>query len=142
MEEKYEILWRLRKIQDKLISEEIEAWLNNEFLTLHSWILVGFLILPWIIWFKFADRTRLLETVLFGILVIIPTTILDYIGNYLSFWEYPTRLLPITPRAIAFDMVMVPVAYMLMYQYFKTWRTFIIALLCMAGMFAFIGEPI
>ncbi|WP_246941708.1 CBO0543 family protein [Bacillus pinisoli] len=142
MSEKFKSLWELREIQDLLIRKEIEAWFNNEFLTFYWWILVVFLIFPWVIWFKFADRTKFLETFLFGALVIIPTTLLDAIGNDLRFWSYPTQLMPITPRAIPFDMAMVPVAYMLMYQYFNTWKTFVVALVCMAGIYAFIGEPI
>lgn len=140
--EKYENLWKLREVENKLIRAELETWLNNEFLTFHWWILVAFLIFPWVAWFLLANRHRLLETVLVGLMVIIPTTLLDAVGNDLSFWSYPTQLVPLTPRAIPFDMSMVPVAYMLMYQYFKTWRSFLIALVCMAGTFAFIGEPI
>jgi len=36
---------------------------------------------------------------------------------------------------------MVPVAYMLLYQYFRTWKFFITALIIMALTYAFIGEP-
>ncbi|MEH7500250.1 hypothetical protein [Cytobacillus firmus] len=36
---------------------------------------------------------------------------------------------------------MVPVAYMLLYQYFRTWKSFILAQIIMALTYAFIGEP-
>ncbi|SLL37322.1 Uncharacterised protein [Mycobacteroides abscessus subsp. abscessus] len=36
---------------------------------------------------------------------------------------------------------MIPVAYMLLYQYFRTWKIFIIAQITMVLTYAFIGEP-
>ncbi|WP_321166003.1 hypothetical protein [Heyndrickxia sporothermodurans] len=36
---------------------------------------------------------------------------------------------------------MLPVAYMLLYQYFRTWKSFILAQIIMALTYAYIGEP-
>ncbi|MGN7943287.1 CBO0543 family protein, partial [Metabacillus sp. 22489] len=36
---------------------------------------------------------------------------------------------------------MIPVAYMLLYQYFRTWKSFILAQIIMALTYAYIGEP-
>lgn len=139
---RFEYLWKAQELQDKMINTAIEGWFKNEFLTFHWWLLVIFLLVPWIIWFKVADRKRMMEMGLFGTLIIISTTSLDAIGSDLNFWAYPTKLMPITPRAIPFDMSLIPIAFMLLYQYFRKWKSFMIALICMAAFYAFVGEPL
>jgi hypothetical protein len=49
----------------------------------------------------------MLESLLFGTLVIISTTYLDAIGLEYEFWVCPTQLLPLAPRAVPFDMSIV-----------------------------------
>ncbi|MDR4886292.1 hypothetical protein RGU12_01870 [Fredinandcohnia sp. QZ13] len=49
---------------------------------------------------------------------------LELVGAQYSFWDYPIAFLPIIPRAFPFDFSIVPVAYMLLYQYFRTWTFF------------------
>ncbi|WP_421385328.1 CBO0543 family protein [Bacillus salacetis] len=131
-----------RELQDIYTQTDFQYWLEYELFSWNWWILVAFVIVPWALWVKVLDRKRVMEIILFGSLVVIPTTYLDAIGSDLRFWMYPTELIPVTPRAIAFDMSMVVVAYMLIYQYFSSWKSFIIALVCMALLFAFIGEPL
>nr|WP_154319612.1 CBO0543 family protein [Metabacillus idriensis] len=120
---------------------ELNDWLKNEFLTWEWWILVGFLVVPWVIWAKLVKRDMILEILLFGTIIIITTTLLDIVGLQYRFWDYPISFLPIIPRAFPFDFSLVPVAYMLLYQYFRSWKYFVIAQIIMALSFAFIGEP-
>ncbi|MBM6617867.1 CBO0543 family protein [Bacillus suaedaesalsae] len=124
------------------VTQDINQWLNNELFTWNWWVLLAFALLPWMVWFKFKERKILIESILVGTIAIIPTTYLDAIGLDLKFWTYPVQFIPLGARALPFDMSMVPVAYMLLYQFFKTWRAFIIGLLIMATLFAFIGEPV
>ncbi|MFB4320801.1 CBO0543 family protein, partial [Priestia sp. BR_2] len=120
---------------------ELNGWLKNEFLTWEWWILVVFLVVPWVIWARLVKRDIILEILLFGTVIILTTTLLDVVGVQYSFWEYPIALLPIIPRAFPFDFSIVPVAYMLLYQYFRTWKSFILAQIIMALTYAYIGEP-
>jgi hypothetical protein len=124
------------------VRQDINHWLEYELFTWNWWILVAFILIPLITWILVVDRKRLLEFLLVWSLVIIPTSYLDAIGVDLKFWVYPVQFLPITPRAIPFDIFMVGITYMLLYQYFSKWKTYIIALITMALTFAFIGEPI
>lgn len=131
----------IRFLEDKLYLLELNDWLKNEFLTWEWWILVGFLVVPWVIWAKLVKRDMILEILLFGTIIIITTTLLDVVGLQYRFWDYPIAFLPIIPRAFPFDFSMIPVAYMLLYQYFRTWKFFIIAQIIMALTYALIGEP-
>ncbi|MBO1514901.1 CBO0543 family protein [Metabacillus bambusae] len=137
----FENFKEIRLLEDKLYLLELNNWLKNEFLTWEWWILVGFLVVPWIIWSKLVKRDIILEILLFGTIIIITTTLLDVVGLQYRFWDYPIAFLPIIPRAFPFDFSMIPVAYMLLYQYFRTWKFFIIAQITMALTYAFIGEP-
>lgn len=137
----FENFKEIRLLEDKLYLLELNYWLKNEFLTWQWWILVGFLVLPWIIWSKLVKRDIILEILLFGTIIIITTTLLDVVGLQYRFWDHPIAFLPIIPRAFPFDFSMIPVAYMLLYQYFRTWKFFIIAQITMALTYSFIGEP-
>lgn len=134
-------IWELRKIEDQLFLFDSKTWLVYDFLTWQWWMLVVFLVVPWIIWYLLVKRDTLMEAFLFGTITMIITKFLDVVGLQFSFWEYPIELIPVIPRGFPFDISMVPVAYMLLFQYFKTWKTFIVAQIIMAAMFAFIGEP-
>ncbi|WP_085449859.1 CBO0543 family protein [Halalkalibacter krulwichiae] len=134
-----ENLKEIRLLEDKLYHLELNGWLKNEFLTWEWWMLVGFLIVPWVIWVKLVKRNIILEILLFGTIIMMITTLLDVVGAQYSFWDYPIAFLPIIPWAFPFEMV--PVAYMLLYQYFRTWKFYILAQVIMALTYAFIGEP-
>lgn len=124
------------------VKQDIEHWINYELYTWNWWILVAFIVIPLWIWIKLVDRNRLLEILLFGTSAIILTSTLDAVGVDLKFWVYPVQFTPLTPRALPFDIFMVGITFMLLYQYFQKWRSFLIALFIMAFSFAFIGEPI
>ncbi|MED1470065.1 CBO0543 family protein [Bacillus salipaludis] len=104
------------------VIKDINYWYENELFTWNWWVLIAFIIFPWIIWARVVDRRKLLEIILVGTLAIIPTSYLDAIGLDVKFWIYPTKFLPITPKAAPFDTCMVPVAYMLLYQFFRSWK--------------------
>jgi hypothetical protein len=73
--------------------------------------------------------------------VAIVTKLLDWIGYNLNYWDYPIQIIPLIPEAFVFDLSMIPVAHMLVYQYFKTWKSYCMGLVCMSVLYAFIGEP-
>jgi hypothetical protein len=129
-------------IHHQNVKQDINHWLNHELFTWNWWVLVAFILIPLIIWLIVVDRKRILEVILVWTLVIIPTSYLDAIGVDLKFWVYPVQFLPITPRALPFDVFMVGITFMLLYQFFNSWRSYLIALFIMALVFAFIGEPI
>lgn len=141
MNDHYKSVWKINDLELVLSKMDLAQWLKYELFTWNWWLLVAFLILPWFIWFKFVHRAKIVEILLFGLLVIVITTILDILGTKLSFWVYPYQLIPFFPRALTFDMSMIPVGFMLVYQYFRTWKSFMVALVCLAFLFAFIGEP-
>ncbi|MBW7457402.1 CBO0543 family protein [Paenibacillus sepulcri] len=131
----------------KEISEEWkelrnEYWLHHDLFTPQWWFLLAALIIPWVIWWKLVDRSRLTQIVILGLITIIVVDCLDDIGSMNMYWSYPYQLLRISPRLISVDYSMLPVIHMLTYQYFRSWKPFMIVHLILSAVFAFAFEPI
>ncbi|XJZ29016.1 CBO0543 family protein [Bacillota bacterium Lsc_1132] len=138
---RHENVQNVRLLEDKLFALDAKGWLENEFLTWEWWLLLFFFVVPWIVWIITKKRKWLVESILFGVIAMVITILLDTVGLQFTYWEYPIEFLPVIPRAFPFDVSMVPVAYMLLFQYARTWKSFIIAQIIMAFAYAFIGEP-
>ncbi|MDB5055125.1 MAG: hypothetical protein JWM44_3175 [Bacilli bacterium] len=133
---------RTRELIIALVQTNRERFIKyGGFLSPQWWLLLAFIIVPWLILVKVVDKKRKLEIVACGLFVAITTKILDLVGYNLNFWDYPIQIIPLVPEAFAFDLSMIPVAYMLLYQYFKTWKSYCIGLVCMSVVYAFIAEP-
>ncbi len=136
-----DVFWDVQELIKKLNTIDTAGWLRDELFTWQWWVLVAFLVVPWFIWFLLVDRKRIVEILLFGMITAVIVITLDVIGHAVGFWGYPIELFPADPGGLSFDLGMITVAFMLLYQYFIPWRTYLPALLAMAVGFAFIGEP-
>lgn len=87
------------------------------------------------------DKKRILEIITYGFFVTAIGIIGDAVGVTLMLWHYQNTLLPITLIA-EIHTVQMPIIYMLIYQYFRTWKAFLIATTINAFIFAFILEPL
>ena len=141
MSGKSDNLQKVNDLEKESMLLDVQGWLNYDVFTFDWWLLLAFFILPWIIWIKLVDRKRIVEILLFGMFIIKITTLTDILGTELDFWRYPTSLIPIFPRAFPFDVSMVPVGMMLLFQFFSTWKSFVKSLVIMAALYAFVGEP-
>nr|WP_315989795.1 CBO0543 family protein [Desulforamulus aquiferis] len=68
--------------------------------------------------------------------------IFDAIGVEFDLWDYKYQLVPLFDIFITYDMSIMPVIYMAIYQKFDKWKSFIIANTIVAAIFAFISEPL
>jgi len=119
----------------------LEHWWNAEFNRWNWWLSLVLAIIPLYIWWKLLDKKRILEICLYGLLINIFSSYLDVYGSGYVLWEYPVRLIPNIPRIFPIDATVIPVVYMLIYQYFPKWKQFIIAHVIIAAVFAFVMEP-
>ncbi|WP_221564495.1 CBO0543 family protein [Alkalihalobacillus sp. TS-13] len=99
------------------------------------------LIVPWIIWWKTVDRNRLMEILTFGLLLSTIVVLLDTTGIHNQWWIYNSKLVQIIPHLIPMDYSVLPVGYMLTYQFFGSWRRYILAAIVLSAIGAFIIEP-
>lgn len=119
----------------------IEQWLHNTVFTWQWWLLVALFITPWLLWWCVVDKKRLPVIVLLGTFVLVTSSWLDQLGLEMTLWYYPYNLLPIYPQLVPINYAIMPVSYMLIYQYFSSWRSYMTAMVINAILFSFIAEP-
>lgn len=118
-----------------------EYWLNETLFTPNWWILFVTTIGLFIIWVTILDKKRFFEIVTYGFMVLTIALLGDTIGLWLSLWKYPDSLTPV-PQIVEIHTAQMPIIYMIIYQYFSKWRTFLIVAAINAIVLAFILEPI
>jgi hypothetical protein len=133
---------QLHEMQESYAHFEYQRWLNEGVFTWPWWFLLCMITIPWIVFVIFVDRKRSPIIWFFGLIVLIITIIADEFGADIGLWVYPIKLVPFSVFELPFDISLVPVAQMLIFQYLPTWKSFSIALVLQALIFAFIGEPL
>jgi hypothetical protein len=133
-----------RILESKLQYNQIQLanWLNDDLSKWTWWLNLIAIIIPIIILWKLLDQKRLLQILVFGLLIAILSTFLDAIGECLMLWFYPDRFLPISPRLLPIDFITLPFFYMLVYQYFTQWKNFIMANIILSAINSFVLEPL
>jgi hypothetical protein len=133
----------LEQIRELYNQQAFINWLRVDLFSVNWWLLLIIFVVPWIIWWKIVDRKRLAEILIYGMLIGIISTLLCIIGYNLMLWGYPNRLISfLMPPLFPIVLTVLPVMYMLMYQYFQSKFAFIIASLIMSAFAAFVAEPI
>ncbi|MFZ3579697.1 CBO0543 family protein [Virgibacillus sp. DJP39] len=132
----------IEKAHKQLTEMRFENFIHQDLLSPQWWLLLGLFVLPWILWWFLVDKSRIKQIWLFGLLLSILITILDDIGVQMSLWSYPYQLVNFIPRLNPIDISVLPVLHMLIYQYFTKWKTFVIANIITALLYAYIAEPI
>jgi len=128
------------KVRSHLHELQYEHWRQHELYTWQWWTFVGMLIIPWIIWWRLVDKTRTAIILCYGLYLMCVVTAMDSLGAGLELWAYPITLIPVIPVAIALNCGMIPVAHMLIYQYFPSWKSFLVAELIISILGAFVAE--
>jgi len=99
-------------------------------------------IIPWIIWWKLVDKKRVGKIFSYGLLVLIFSSLMDNVGVALTFWGYPYLIIPVIVRLMAINFSILPVAYMLIYQYFTNRIPFLLVNTLFALFASFVVEPV
>lgn len=118
-----------------------QQYLQDIIFTWRWWVLVFLLIGPWILWLYLVNKKLLTPICLFGMFILATVVWMDDLGTDLILWYYPYKLLPVYPQLVPINYAVLPVTFMLIYQYFPTWHSFIKAMLIMATVFSFVAEP-
>ncbi len=135
LHEAAEVQWRLTCVR-------FDEWLRNDLFRARWWLLLLLYIVCAYVWWKTVDKARLKEIVLYTALIIIIILSLDELGEELTLWDYPVDIFPLFPPISAIDFACMPLIYSLIYQHFRTWKSFTIVTFAMAVIFCFICEPI
>ena len=100
-------------------------WLEHNVGTWQWWLLVCLAVVPWMVFLRFVDRARMIEVLLYALVVGVTSSVLDMIGSDLMLWGYKVRLLWfVYPTLLCTDMTIIPVTFALIYQICSRWLTF------------------
>ena len=134
---------RVLEAEGNLFKMIQQYWYQHNFMTLPWWLLVLFTIFPPIIWWLLLDKTRIFEVMTYGLFLGTIATILDSIGSNMMLWTYPVRLSPyLFPQFYPYDVTLVIIPFMLIYQWVNDQKKFIIATIILAGFISYVAEPL
>jgi len=106
------------------------------------WFLLSVTIGLWIIWAFLVDKQRLKIILLIGLFTSIIALVADELGLSYVLWSYPYYLLPYTSTQYPIDAAVIPVFYMLLYQYFSKWKPYLATLTIITLFSIFLAEPL
>jgi hypothetical protein len=139
-----EQLSHLDKLQKELTDGCIKYWYQySSFNDWHFWFLVVLSILPLVTLFFLIDRKSLFSLGFFGFAVHILHSYVDIAAVQFGKWVYPHKLIPFYPISFALDASLIPVTFMLVYQWtINRKKNFYLYATIPAFFFAFIAKPI
>ncbi|GAB4074132.1 hypothetical protein GCM10028778_16350 [Barrientosiimonas marina] len=133
---------KLYDVKQQMFEANYERWVNDVLFTFNWWLLIILTLVVIFIWLKALDTSRLLEILFVGLCIGILATILDVTGDSLSFWTYGYKVVQIITPLNPVDLAVLPVAYMLIYQWFTKWKPYIWATIALAAIGTFVAEPV
>ncbi|MET3699625.1 hypothetical protein SAMN05877753_11298 [Bacillus oleivorans] len=131
--------------QEKDLSKNwIDYWFEFSGLyTWQFWFNFIMLVVPLIALFFFLDRKRALHIGFFGYTHHMIALYFDGFGTRNGFWEYPYKVFPFFPVNVGLDAALIPVVYMLLYQWLlKTGKNYYVYAFFVCLFFAFLFKPI
>jgi hypothetical protein len=130
------------KDQMDLTSDHIDNWLKNDLFHSGWWVLIALIVVSLAVWFVLLDKKRLRETLLFAALMAIIGLAINEYGEELILWDYPVDVIPIFPPLSSLNLLLLPLAYSLAYQYSKTAWRFLWATIAVTAVLCFAVEPL
>lgn len=130
----------VQKARQHLRNVAQEHWIHDDLFTWKWWFLLVLSFIPWYFWWKFADKKRLTEILLYGMLIALFCIILDNIGTDELWWDYPDKLYRMFPPLIPADISLVPCLMMVVYQISASWKDFLVKNFILSLLMAYLGE--
>ncbi|HWO74362.1 MAG TPA: CBO0543 family protein [Bacillus sp. (in: firmicutes)] len=134
----------LVKQEKELSNNWIDYWFDFSGLyTWEFWFNFMMLVVPLIALFFFLDRKRAFHIGFFGYSMHVIALYFDGFGTRNDLWGYPHKVLPFFPVNVGLDSSLIPVVYMLLYQWVrKTGKNYYVYAFFVSVFFAFFFKPI
>jgi hypothetical protein len=139
-----EYLQKLEKIQLEQTSTWKEYWFQHSGPgTWEFWVMLLLLILPLILLFLVINKRQAFLLGFYGYNVHVFFTYTDLYGASHAKYYYPYKVFPILPSSFTLDTSLVPVAYMLVYQWtLRKKKNYYLYISILSAVFAFLFKPI
>ncbi|MRX73632.1 hypothetical protein GJU40_15925 [Bacillus lacus] len=137
----------LKSIHDKQASvsgDLIQYWWDySAFDTWQYWLLIVVFFVPLVVLFIKIDRSRALHLGFYGLNIHLWSAYFDSFGTRNGFWSYPYQTLPLLPLQFGLDSSLIPVAFILVYQWtIHKRKNYYLYGISLALIFTFILKPI
>ena len=126
MEEKAK---ELVNLSYELTKKSVEYWKQYNLNSWRFWLLVGLIIIPPLIWWRFIDKKRIFQILILGLIIIILNMSVDSFGVHYGLWTYKYEVVPVPFSLLSLNFSAIPVIYMFVYQYAANWRKYGILLI-------------
>ncbi|GAA0345497.1 hypothetical protein GCM10008967_39910 [Bacillus carboniphilus] len=136
---------KIQSVQDQLTQLQIDYWFQYSHLgTWQFWVLLLFFFVgPLVTLYFVIDRRIMFFLGFYGFNIHVWFGYIDTIGRKYNFWGYPYELIPFIPGSIALDATLVPISFMLVYQWtLKNNKNYYLYTAILAAFFSFIIKPI
>lgn len=120
----------------------LTKWVDEDLLSPRWWCMVALIVLSYLICFNLFDKRRLSALFLFGSLLTVGAVVYETIGVNFVFWVCATPIFPIIPCLFVPYLTILPVYYMLIFQYTANWYQYSLWNLVAASLFSLVLQPI
>ena len=93
-------------------------------------------IILWFVWWKILDKKRFNEIGLAGFITAVVNFIINSTGVEMALWAYPGQIFGLVRTWSLFELSM------LLFQYFKEWKKYLIAVTIFGAFGSFIAQPV
>ncbi|WP_207952294.1 CBO0543 family protein [Paenibacillus turpanensis] len=142
--EKAQGIDQIKDIHDQMADLTFQYWMqHSHFSTWQFWVNLLLLILPLVILYKYLDWKHALLLGFYGFNIHVWFHYIDSFGVTNGYWNYPHKIVPFLSVNVALDAAIVPVCYMLLYQWITSRnKNYYVYTTLLSGAFAFILKPI
>jgi hypothetical protein len=120
----------------------LTKWLAEDVFSPRWWSMVVLVMLSYLLCFSRFDKRRLSKIFLFGSLLTVGAAVYETVGVNFVLWFCSTPVFPIVPCLFVPYLTILPVYYMLIFQYTTTWRQFSLWNLIAISVYSFVLLPI
>jgi hypothetical protein len=115
---KDQLLNKINQLESQLSLAIQQYWREySSFETWQFWFCALTLVIPFVAYYFLIDRKKIFVISFFGYTYHVFLSYVDAFMSRHNFWEYPYFLFPFLSSNIAIDASLIPVSYLLVYQY-------------------------
>lgn len=135
----HEMIYQTRTTLHNLI---LVKWLEEDVFSSRWWSMVVLIALSYLLCFSLFDKRRLSKLFLFGSLLTVGAVVYETVGTNFVLWVCATPIFPIIPCLFVPYLTILPIYYMLIFQYTTTWRQFSLWNLVAVSVYSLVLLPI
>ncbi|MEQ6376555.1 hypothetical protein RZN25_06900 [Bacillaceae bacterium S4-13-56] len=135
---------KINSLQKEVTQLQEEYWWS--YINIDSWqfwVMLLMLVIPLVVLVLVLDKQKLFLLLFYGYSVHILFGYIDSFGTHNDFWSYPYFLTPFFTYSVSLDVSLVPVAFILTYQWtLNRNKNFYLYSLLLSAFLSFIFKPI